>query len=363
VPVGFAKTYLWSVIPPNVRGPYISVIVPAYNRKKYILGAVKSALSQDFPRDLYEVIVVKNFRDEVIDRRLEEWGVVNLYSDQRGLGAKVYEALQVARGEVISFLEDDDEFLPGKLQRVYSFFKAKSTLDFYRNREIFIDEAGNLISTREYPKSCPSYVTDAEKWRYLRVIESHSIKGNSYISIRRDVVLHKAEVLKQLSYAVDAYNVASGVLYGRDLLFDMSDAAILTAYRSHTDQVLFLPTGLRGLTFQTYAWRIAERNLHYLREYSVLLSMARGTPYEYIFKSLQARSRLAYYLYSTASFHRVPSDLLPNAGDYLALLRFAPDCREAKCILKVYAFMAACALPGPMRRLAAFYDFTSNYRA
>jgi len=133
--------------------PYISVIVPAYNRREHLLSAVNSVVSQDFPRDLYEVIVVKNFSDDAIDSKLQELGVVNLRSDQPGLGAKVYEALQVARGEVISLLEDDDEFLPGKLQRVYSSFKAKSTLDFYRNGELLIDGAGNRLGIREYPES------------------------------------------------------------------------------------------------------------------------------------------------------------------------------------------------------------------
>ncbi|MFP3138033.1 MAG: glycosyltransferase [Nitrososphaeria archaeon] len=87
--------------------PYISVIVPAHNRRKYLLGAVNSILSQNFPRHLYEIIVVKNLRDEAIDSKLQEWGVVNLYSDQRGLGAKIVEALGIARGDVISFLEDE----------------------------------------------------------------------------------------------------------------------------------------------------------------------------------------------------------------------------------------------------------------
>ncbi|MGC8615393.1 MAG: glycosyltransferase family 2 protein, partial [Thermoprotei archaeon] len=89
--------------------PYISIIVTAYNRKKYLLSAVKSVLDQTLPRDHYEVIVIKNFRDDFIDSKLKEWGVTNLYSESVGLGAKIYEALQVARGDVISFLDDDDE--------------------------------------------------------------------------------------------------------------------------------------------------------------------------------------------------------------------------------------------------------------
>jgi hypothetical protein len=68
---------------------------------------VNSVLSQNFPRHLYEILVVKNFRDEAIDSKLQGWGVVNLYSDHRGLGAKIVEALGIARGDVKSFLEDE----------------------------------------------------------------------------------------------------------------------------------------------------------------------------------------------------------------------------------------------------------------
>jgi len=77
--------------------PHISVIVTAYNRKKYLLGAVRSALNQTLPRDLYEVIVVKNFRDEAIDRELEERGVVNLYSNDVTVGGRFTKHLKLRR--------------------------------------------------------------------------------------------------------------------------------------------------------------------------------------------------------------------------------------------------------------------------
>ncbi|MGC9107703.1 MAG: glycosyltransferase family 2 protein [Infirmifilum sp.] len=118
----------------------ISVIVTAYNRKRYLLGAVKSALNQTLPRDHYEVIVIKNFRDDLIDSKLNEWGVTNLYSESVGLGAMIYEALQVAKGDVISFLDDDDEFLPGKLERVAQEFS--DPIGFFYNKQEFINEDG-----------------------------------------------------------------------------------------------------------------------------------------------------------------------------------------------------------------------------
>ncbi len=96
--------------------PYISVIVTDYKRKKYLLSAVRSALNQTLSRDLYEVIVVKNYRDQYIDSQLNEWKVTNAYSNNPSNGGMLYEGLQLARGEVASFL-DDDEFFPRNLRQ------------------------------------------------------------------------------------------------------------------------------------------------------------------------------------------------------------------------------------------------------
>jgi len=124
--------------------PLISVIVTAYNRKEFLLQAVSSALRQTLPREFYEVIVVKNFEDDDIDGELKHMGVTNLSSNSVGLGAKVSEALEMARGDVISPLEDDDMFSSDKLEVVRSVFKRGDVV-FLRNRRVFVDAKGRGI--------------------------------------------------------------------------------------------------------------------------------------------------------------------------------------------------------------------------
>ena len=38
--------------------PYISVIITAYNRKEFLLNAIKSALNQTLDKKYYEIIVI-----------------------------------------------------------------------------------------------------------------------------------------------------------------------------------------------------------------------------------------------------------------------------------------------------------------
>jgi len=48
----------------------ISVVVTAYNRRDFLLSALKSVNNQSF-KD-YEIIVVKNFHDQAIDNFIKK---------------------------------------------------------------------------------------------------------------------------------------------------------------------------------------------------------------------------------------------------------------------------------------------------
>jgi glycosyltransferase involved in cell wall biosynthesis len=106
--------------------PFISVIITAHNRREFLLEAVNSALNQTLPKDEYEIIVVKNFEDERIEKFLEERNVKNIVTKEEPLGAKIFKGVEESRGEVVSFLDDDDLWLPQKLEIVKKYSKIKT---------------------------------------------------------------------------------------------------------------------------------------------------------------------------------------------------------------------------------------------
>ena len=99
--------------------PRVSVIIPTYNRAEFLHSAVQSALNQTF-KDL-EIIVSD---DKSTDHTKE---VVRSFKDERikyicnkgnkGVSAARNTAILASKGEYIAFLDDDDEWLPDKLQR------------------------------------------------------------------------------------------------------------------------------------------------------------------------------------------------------------------------------------------------------
>ncbi|MCW1311663.1 MAG: glycosyltransferase family A protein, partial [Candidatus Rehaiarchaeum fermentans] len=127
----------------NFKKPYISVIITAHNREKYLKEAIESVLNQTLNRSLYEIIVVKNFENQEIDELIRKNEIINLKSESNSLiGEDLALGIEKAKGEIICFLEDDDLFYPNKLEYVYNLFNNVKNLGYYKNNYFPINEQG-----------------------------------------------------------------------------------------------------------------------------------------------------------------------------------------------------------------------------
>ncbi len=100
----------------------VSVIIPAYNAEKFIGQAIQSVLNQGM--EGCEILVVNDGSKDGTAAELEtfkERGQVRVLTHPGGVNRGVCIsrrlALQEARGEFVAFLDADDEYLPGKLER------------------------------------------------------------------------------------------------------------------------------------------------------------------------------------------------------------------------------------------------------
>jgi len=106
----------------------VSVVIPTLDRPKLLLRAINSVLRQTH-REIEVIVIVDKPDDDtasvvrsVDDRRLQL--IVNPYS-RTAAGARNAGA-DHATGEWVAFLDDDDEWLPNKLERQIAFASGRA---------------------------------------------------------------------------------------------------------------------------------------------------------------------------------------------------------------------------------------------
>ncbi|MCZ6672974.1 MAG: glycosyltransferase family 2 protein [Verrucomicrobia bacterium] len=114
-----------------MRAPLVSVIIPTHNRSdRFLPRASRSVLNQTW-QNLELIIVDDGSTDGTADvvKRLGDERVRYLVHDEsRGGCAARNSGVEVAHGEFVAFLDDDDEWLPHKLERQLQVFDAHNDL-------------------------------------------------------------------------------------------------------------------------------------------------------------------------------------------------------------------------------------------
>ena len=129
----------------NDKLPYISVIITAYNRKEFLSNAIKSVLNQTLDKKYYEIIVIKNFTDQNEDDFINKNKIKHIVMDG-SVGEYLDKGISEAKGEIISFLDDDDLFFENKLDIVYKVFKKDDNIVYYHNLCEPINENGKTLN-------------------------------------------------------------------------------------------------------------------------------------------------------------------------------------------------------------------------
>jgi glycosyltransferase involved in cell wall biosynthesis len=121
--------------------PTVSIVLPTYNRAKFIGQAVTSALGQTY--DDIEVLVVD---DGSVDDTSD---IIGTFSDPRlkyikltsnsGRSSARNRGLQRARGDYIAFLDSDDYYLPQKIEMQVQFLNEHPDVDMVYTASACVD--------------------------------------------------------------------------------------------------------------------------------------------------------------------------------------------------------------------------------
>jgi glycosyltransferase involved in cell wall biosynthesis len=145
--------------------PRVTTLVPAYNAAATIRRAVDSALAQSF-RDQEIVVVDDASRDDTAELVARSYGdrvrLLRLTANQ-GVSGASNAGIAAANGELIGFLDADDEWLPGKLARQVEALQSSPRATMVVSGCRFLDASGGVLRDEsEVPDVPPDQV-----WRLL----------------------------------------------------------------------------------------------------------------------------------------------------------------------------------------------------
>lgn len=111
--------------------PLVSIIIPTRNRADFLKRSVGSVLSQTC-RD-FEIIIVddcsidhtKQTVDAFLDNRIR----YIRHEVNKGAGATRNSGIREAKGKYVAFLDDDDEWVPEKLERQLAVFQGSGEMN------------------------------------------------------------------------------------------------------------------------------------------------------------------------------------------------------------------------------------------
>jgi glycosyltransferase involved in cell wall biosynthesis len=91
----------------------VSIVITCYNRERFISRAIRSAISQRFPREQFEVIVVDDGSSDNSQKIIRDFGdeIIPIFlKNNRGLPAARNRGIKKAKGRFVVHLDSDDYF-------------------------------------------------------------------------------------------------------------------------------------------------------------------------------------------------------------------------------------------------------------
>ncbi|QHN50623.1 glycosyltransferase family 2 protein [Geobacillus stearothermophilus] len=133
--------------------PLVSVIIPTYGRPNLLLRAINSVLNQSYSN--IEIIVVddnnpgsleRDQTQKLLEKYIQENKIMYIKMDKNVGGALARnKGVEVCSGALICFLDDDDEYLPNKIElQVNKFIESNFKLSVVGGYANILDNDGNL---------------------------------------------------------------------------------------------------------------------------------------------------------------------------------------------------------------------------
>lgn len=130
--------------------PLVSILIPTYNRLKYLKRALDSALSQMYPN--LEIIICDNSEGaetkDYIEGLMKTTSNVFYYKNKENIKyiGNMRRCLELANSEYVNFLMDDDLFAPQKIETMMAYCLKDSDIHLVTSPRYVINDDDQAIA-------------------------------------------------------------------------------------------------------------------------------------------------------------------------------------------------------------------------
>lgn len=125
--------------------PLVSVVTPAYNQADFLRDTLESVLAQDYSNIEHQVIddgstdstpeILKEYSDRILVESHQN----------RGQTPTINKGWERARGDILTWLNSDDTFLPGAVSTAVQYFHEHPDVDIVFGDTLFTEADGTPI--------------------------------------------------------------------------------------------------------------------------------------------------------------------------------------------------------------------------
>lgn len=233
----------------------ISVCMAVYNGEAYLLPQMRSILSQLGKSD--EVVIVDDASQDKSAQLLSGLADsrVRVFRNDRNLGvvASFEKAMRLAQGDILFLSDQDDLWLPGKVERFIKVFSLKPDVTLVASDAQIIDGSGTVVADSFF----------SQRGRFTAGV-LHNLVKNKYLGC---TLAFRKSILKlflPIPRDVPMHDMWFGLIndiYGKTRYIDQP----LIAYRRHGKNV---SPSARAPVMQRLVWRwrlVKNLFLHVLR--------------------------------------------------------------------------------------------------
>ena len=125
--------------------PLVSIITPAYNSARYLEALLASVCQQDYS-PIEHIVVDGGSTDRTVDLLRQAGQQVRWISEpDQGQSDALNKGLRLARGDIIGWINADDQYEPGAVAAAVGYLQAHHDVGLVFSDCNFIDAAGRVV--------------------------------------------------------------------------------------------------------------------------------------------------------------------------------------------------------------------------